>query len=326
MKSFCFFGHVDSGKSTCAGHLLALCGDIDEHELSKIKKDCYDHKTMHQIWSNVLDINDEERIKGKTHEFNIIELNFNNQKYNMIDLPGHKMFIREMISGISYFETNQTIGCLVISAYKGEFESGWLRGQTKEDIIIARSLDIKHLIILINKLDSQNWNKEIYDNILIEIEPFIKNFCGFKNYYYIPISGYQGIGLIDRKNLPDWYNGKSLMETIENINIDATEIIEELPLKEFNVILGNITILWCNNIIPVGFECIIHFSGNEYEAIFDKINKQNFIKKGKEPLKVKCIIKTKNNIKYKNPSRRFIIRDSNNTIGFGIIEKVNLIV
>lgn len=319
MKNICFFGHVDSGKSSCAGHLYALCGGISEHELEKLKKECEEEKKMNQLWSNVLDINEEERVKGKTHEFNILPFKHNDHEYNIIDLPGHKMFIREMISGISYFESSDVIGCLLISAAKGEFEAGWIRGQTKEDMIIARSLDIQNLIVLINKLDLQDWNQDIYNNIIKEINPFIKDACGFKNVHYIPISAYKGIGLINNTNMPEWYKGKSLIDTIEEIKLDIKNEIKSFDVNEFSSLYAEIKILWCQNIISDGFECIIHYCGDEYEVIIEKINGHKILKrKDKE----KCIITSKRKIRAKYASNRFIIRDSKNTIGFGTIIKV----
>jgi elongation factor 1 alpha-like protein len=319
VKKFCFFGHVDAGKSTCAGHLFALCGGIEGHELDKIKNECTITKSMTQLWSRVLDTNEEERVKGKTHEFNMLPFVYNKQSFQLIDTPGHKMFIREMINGISLFESSGVIGCLVISSAKGEFEAGWIRGQTKEDIIIARSIGIKHLIVLINKLDVSNWDKKIFDSIIKEVGPFVTDACGFKNAYYIPVSGYQGIGLVGPENAPTWYTGLSLIDTIASIDTEQKDVPKPLELTEFNSFLCEIKILHCENLISTGFECIIHFCGDEYEVMIEKISGKKFLKKKD---KAKCIIKSKKMMTAKYPSTRIIIRDSTNTIGFGSIMKV----
>jgi translation elongation factor EF-1alpha len=319
IKRFCFIGHVDHGKSSCAGHLYIKCGGLDERTLDKLKREFENRKN--QLWASVLDVCDEEREKGKTHEFSTIAFEHENKKYELIDTPGHKMFIRSLIEGITSFENNTIIGCLLISAAKGEFESGWIKGQTKEDIIIAKSVGINNLIVLINKMDLVDWSEETYTELVGKIKPFITA-CKFKSVTYIPVSGYHGIGLIDKENMPNWWTGPSLLSAVDAVEIEK-EIVEEIPLDKWNSMIAEIRILWTPNIIAPGFSCIMHYESEEYEITLERFKNFKFLK---EKDVAETIIRSERPIVKKSDSktygRRFLLRWNNNTIGFGKIIKV----
>jgi peptide chain release factor subunit 3 len=318
-KSFCFIGHVDSGKSTLSGHLIYKCGNISEHDLEKLIKTT--EGKSYQQWSRLLDIYEEEQIRSKTHEFNIIELKYNNNVYNLIDTPGHKTFIRSMIEGVSYFDNSEIIGCLVISMNKGEFEAGWVNGQTKEDILIARAVGINSLIVLLNKMDTIDWNKEIYDDVISKITPYIKE-CNFNYITFIPTSGYEGIGLIDTVQIPSWYNGKSLIETIDSCNIKKMNV-PPINMEKWNTMSCEIKIFELESIITKGYKCIMHYDSNEYEVLITNIKSKKFLKKGDSDM---IILKSDKEIE-RNPQRnvrRIILRNGTFTIGFGRIMDVKL--
>ena len=325
---FCLIGHVDSGKSTTAGHILKLCNIFSEHEIKQNKKECEDEKLGYQLYSRLLDVNEEERVKGKTHEYSSINFTFKGidgcRNLELIDTPGHKLFIRELIKGLSYIDPEGVICCLLISAKEGEFQSGWVKGQTKEDIILARSLGIINLVILINKMDTIEWDQEKYDSIKKTIEPFLK-FCAFADYSFSPVSSYQGIGLTSTKDMPDWYigKGKSLLETIIELKSPSGEqnqkIDQKINNKEWIKMKANIKVLWCPGIISSGYKCILHYSGDEYEVTLNKIIGKNYIKAGE---KCKCILESDKIIVNNYGSRKIILRSNENTIGFGTIEEV----
>lgn len=323
-KTFCFFAHVDSGKSTVAGHLVHQLSGINEHEFNKLKMECEKDKAMYQLYSRILDVNEEERQKGKTHEYNIVDLSYKEQKFHLIDTPGHKNYIREMINGLSHFETQHIIGCFLLSAKKGEFESGWVRGQSKEHLIIARSLGIKDLIVLVNKMDLCDWSEEEFLKIKKDSEPFIKNICGFKNYTYIPISGYEGLGLTTPPPC-QWYTGLSLMDTLSTMKNGVAgpdkiqNVVEPLESDEFNKMVAKVKVVHCENIITIGYVCMIHYCGEEYECEIVKMDKK-FLKQKES---ANCLLVCKEKIRVNYLSRRFLIRSKLNTIGFGEIIKVS---
>jgi hypothetical protein len=224
-----------------------------------------------------------------------------------------------MINGLSHFETQNIIGCFLLSAKKGEFESGWIRGQSKEHLIIARSLGIKDLIVLVNKMDLCDWSEEEFNRIKISSEPFIKNVCGFKNYTYIPISGYEGLGLTSPSPCK-WYTGMSLMDSLSTMktNDKIQNVIKELESNEFTKIVSKVKIIHCESIITIGYICMIHYCGQEYECEIVKMDKK-FLK---EKEAANCLLVCKEKIYASYLSRRFLIRNKLNTIGFGEIIKV----
>merc|ERR1719361_1647915 len=101
-------------------------------------------------------------------------------RYTILDAPGHKLYVPNMITGAQQAD----VGVLIISARKGEFEAGFEgKGQTKEHSLLASTLGIKHLVIVVNKMDEKTvkWSKEPYDNIVQEVQPFLIKECGFKS-------------------------------------------------------------------------------------------------------------------------------------------------
>jgi peptide chain release factor subunit 3 len=121
------------------------------------------------------------------------------RKYTILDAPGHKTFVPSMISGAAQAD----VALLVISARKGEFETGFERGgQTREHIMLVKTAGVSKLVIVINKMDESTveWSKTRYDEIKDKIIPFIKT-AGFNpktDASFIPVSGYTGLNLKDR--------------------------------------------------------------------------------------------------------------------------------
>lgn len=314
------------GKSTCCGHLYAKCGMIDDHNLEKIQSGTVER----QKWSNIMDITEEEQIKGKTHDFNIVELKIQSKDggkekiYNMIDTPGHKTFVRSLIEGISQEASSSIIACLLISMAKGEFEAGWHNGQTKEDVLIARACGIEHLIVLVNKMDLIDWNESKYQEVCNVIGPFLKK-CRFKTITYIPVSGYYGIGLVDTKDMPSWYSGSCLLDKIDSIELSP---VVEVPLSldKFTSMIMDVQILAESPFLMApGFQCVMHYAGKEYEVQLNKIiGKKKYLESGD----IAKVVFNLMNESSSNPiiraeTRRFILR-TDRTIGFGKIDKVKL--
>ena len=155
-----------------------------------------------------MDINEEEKAKGKTVEIGRAVFETERKRYTIFDAPGHKNYVPNMIMGAALAD----FGALVISAKRGEFESGFdLDGQTREHVQLAKSLGIKKLVILINKMDeaSVKWNKERFDEIQNNMMSFVQN-CGFNlesDVIWLPVSGLSGDNLTKRveKKVCNWY-------------------------------------------------------------------------------------------------------------------------
>ena len=156
-----FIGHVDAGKSTLGGNILFLTGMVDERTMEKYEKEAKDVGRESWYLSWALDTNREERAKGKTVEVGRARFETEKRRYTILDAPGHKSYVPNMISGAAQAD----VGVLVISARKGEFETGFDKGgQTREHAVLAKMNGINKLVVVINKMDDPTveWSKERY--------------------------------------------------------------------------------------------------------------------------------------------------------------------
>ncbi|OTF73925.1 Eukaryotic peptide chain release factor GTP-binding subunit-like protein, partial [Euroglyphus maynei] len=203
-----FIGHVDAGKSTIGGQLLYLTGMVDKRTLDKYEREAKEKNRESWYLSWALDTNQEERDKGKTVEVGRAYFETENKHFTLLDAPGHRGFVPNMIGGACQAD----VAVLVISARKGEFETGFERGgQTREHAMLAKTAGVKHLIVLINKMDDPTveWSEARYQECHDKLLPYLKK-CGFNpktELYFLPCSGLTGAFLrdaVDEKTCP-WY-------------------------------------------------------------------------------------------------------------------------
>ncbi|SAM02950.1 hypothetical protein [Absidia glauca] len=164
-------GHVDSGKSTTTGHLIYKCGGIDKRTIEKFEKEAAELGKGSFKYAWVLDKLKAERERGIT--IDIALWKFETPKYHVtvIDAPGHRDFIKNMITGTSQADC----GILIIAAGTGEFEAGISKdGQTREHALLAFTLGVRQLIVAINKMDSTKWSEQRFNEIIKEVSGFIK--------------------------------------------------------------------------------------------------------------------------------------------------------
>ncbi|RDD40768.1 Eukaryotic peptide chain release factor GTP-binding subunit ERF3A [Trichoplax sp. H2] len=215
-----FIGHVDAGKSTIGGHLLFLTGQVDKRTLEKYEKEAKEKNRESWYLSWALDTNSEEREKGKTVEVGRATFETENKEFTILDAPGHKSFVPNMIGGAAQAD----IGILVISARKGEFETGFERGgQTREHAMLAKTAGVKHLIVLVNKMDDPTvqWSQQRYEECETKLIPFLKK-AGFNkksDIHFIPISGLTGANLRDPvdKQSCTWWSGDPLLSYLNEL-------------------------------------------------------------------------------------------------------------
>ncbi len=233
-------GHVDNGKSTTTGHLLYLAGVIDQRTIDAYKAEAEQmgKATFHFAW--VLDNLKEERERGVTIDLRFLQ--FPTKKYNMtvIDAPGHRDFIKNMITGASQADA----AVLFSSAKKGEFEAGiGAGGQTREHAFLAFTLGIRQLIVAINKMDDAqvNYGKERYDEMKNEISRMIR-MVGYKveKVHFVPVSGLMGENLIKKSEKMPWYTGPTLMEAFDLLELPAKPTNKPLrvPIQDVYSITG----------------------------------------------------------------------------------------
>ncbi|CAF0857513.1 unnamed protein product [Rotaria sordida] len=258
-----FCGHVDAGKSTIGGHLLYLTGQIDRRTLEKCKNGARDRAFDSWCPSHALDTNEEERERGITIEVGRAWFETQTKHFTILDAPGHRCFVPNMIGGASQAD----IAILVISARKGEFETGFERGgQTREHTMLVKTVGVRNLIVLVNKMDDQtvNWDEARYREIEGKLSLYLK-MCGFKSEkdtIFIPCSGRTGAMLIEHPGpkVVSWYTGPTFIEYLDRIssfdrNIDGClrmPIVQRY--KDMGVIvLGKIE----SGQVRVGDRCLI---------------------------------------------------------------------
>ncbi|XP_047206430.1 elongation factor 1-alpha-like isoform X2 [Girardinichthys multiradiatus] len=189
-------GHVDSGKSTTTGHLVYKCGGVDQRKLEKLEKAAAQMGKSSFKFAWLLDKLKAERERGITIDISLLK--FNTQKYSMtiIDAPGHRDFIKNMITGTSQAD----VALLVVSAAKGEYEAGVSRsGQTREHSLLAYTLGVKQIIVCVNKMDMTEppYSQKRYEEVVRGVRVFLKKIGYDTNAVpFVPISGWTGENMI----------------------------------------------------------------------------------------------------------------------------------
>ncbi|CAH0385235.1 unnamed protein product [Bemisia tabaci] len=213
-------GHVDAGKSTIGGQIMALTGTVDKRTLEKYEKEAKEKGRESWYLSWALDTNQEEREKGKTVEVGRATFETEKKRFTILDAPGHKSFVPNMIGGAAQAD----LAVLVISARKGEFETGFDRGgQTREHAMLAKTAGVKHMVVLINKMDDPTveWSEARYLECKDKLLPYLKK-LGFnpqKDLSFMPASGQTGLGIkeqLDEKICP-WYRGPPFIQFIDSL-------------------------------------------------------------------------------------------------------------
>jgi peptide chain release factor subunit 3 len=215
-----FLGHVDAGKSTLGGSILISTGMVDERTLDKYKREAKDagRETWYISWA--LDLNKEERAQGKTIEVGRGFFETEKRRYSILDAPGHKTYVPNMIGGASQAD----VGVLVISARKGEYETGFEKGgQTREHAMLAKTQGVNKLVIVVNKMDDPTveWSEERYKECTSKLVMFLKG-VGYNpktDIAMMPVSAQTFTGIKERvpKETAPWYDGPSLLEYLDGM-------------------------------------------------------------------------------------------------------------
>lgn len=216
-----FIGHVDAGKSTIGGRILVDTGMVDKRTLEKYEKESKELNRESWYLSWALDTNQDERAKGITVECGRAYFETARRRFTILDAPGHKNYVPSMISGA----TQADVAVLVISARKGEFETGFEKaGQTREHATLVKTLGVKRLIVVVNKMDDPTvgWSKERYDEIVEKISPFLKaNGYNLKTEVtFMPISGFTGLNIkepISKEQCEWWFGGPAFLPFLDTM-------------------------------------------------------------------------------------------------------------
>ena len=233
-------GHVDSGKSTSTGHLIYACGGIDQRTIEKFEKESAQMGKGSFKYAWVLDKLKAERERGITIDITLWKFESPKYYFTIIDAPGHRDFIKNMITGTSQAD----VAVLVIDASKGGFEAGYSKdGQTREHALLAKTMGINQVIVAVNKMDACDFSEERYNEIKEEMGKFLKK-TGFKpeQVSYCAYSGFTGDNLVKKSDNPKfaWYKGDTLLEALDKITPPArpTDKPLRLPLQDVYKIQG----------------------------------------------------------------------------------------
>ncbi len=239
-----FIGHVDHGKSTSVGRMLADTGNVDAYLIEKYKKQAEEKGKATFEFAWVMDSLKEERERGVT--IDVAHKRFNTDKYyfTVIDAPGHRDFVKNMITGTSQADA----AVLVVSAIEGP------QAQTKEHIFLARTLGVKQVIVALNKMDATKpaWSEQRYNECKEEVGKILKS-IGFKldEVPFVPYSAYKGDNATKPSTNMPWYKGPTLLDALNNLKepAKATNLPLRVPIQDVYTITGIGT-------VPVGrVEC-----------------------------------------------------------------------
>jgi len=213
-------GHVDHGKSTLVGRLLYDTDSVDKHIVDKYKKEADNIGKGSFEFAWVMDTLKEERERGLTIDVSHQRFETNKYYFTIVDCPGHRDFVKNMITGASQADA----AILVVDARDG------VQAQTKEHIFLSRTIGINQLIVAINKMDRVNYEEKRFNEVKKDVSSLLK-IIGFKidKIPFVPISAFYGENIIKKSEKLPWYNGPTLIDTINALEVPVLPV--NLPLR-----------------------------------------------------------------------------------------------
>ena len=227
-------GHVDAGKSTLIGRLLYDTGTIKEEEMRKFKDAAKELKRETFEFAFVMDVHKEERERGVTIDLMHRPFETNKWYFTIIDCPGHRDFVKNMITGASQADA----AIFVVSAKEGE----GVQEQTREHAWLMKVLGIQQVIVALNKMDAANYDEKRYNTVKEEAVKLLKT-IGYKvdEIPFIPVSAYVGDNVAKKSTNMPWYKGGTLIETLDSfIKLPEKPINKPLrwPIQDVYTITG----------------------------------------------------------------------------------------
>lgn len=225
-------GHVDHGKSTLIGRILFDSGAIPEQDMRKLEILAKELKKETFEFAFVMDSLKEERERGLTIDLQYKEFETDKYHFTLIDCPGHRDFIKNMITGASQADA----AMLVVSCKDG------IQEQTKEHIYLEKVLGIKQLIVVINKMDAVGYDEAAFNKIKAEVTKLIAG-VGYKaeEIPFIPVSGYKGDNVVKKSDKMPWYKGEPLLKVFDqHIKLPDRPVTKPLrmPVQDVYKITG----------------------------------------------------------------------------------------
>ncbi len=213
-----FVGHVDHGKSTCVGRLFYDSGMVSEQEMKKFKEEAEKHGKAGFEFAYVMDNLKEERERGVTINLSYKKIVTKNFEVTIIDAPGHKDFVKNMITGASQADA----AFLVVAA------DGGVQPQTREHVSLLRTMGVKQLAVLVNKMDVVNYSEEKFNEVKKNVTDVISK-VGYKDVPFIAGSALKGDNIAKKSDKMAWYTGPTVLEQIDKF--PAPEKPTGLPMR-----------------------------------------------------------------------------------------------
>ena len=195
-------GHVDHGKSTLVGRLLSDTGQIFPERIEKVKSICANSGKKFEF-AFLLDAFEEEQKEGITIDKTEIPWTYKEKDFLIIDTPGHKEFLKNMISGASTAD----VALIMLDAAEG------VREQFKRHAYILTMLGIKQIVVVINKMDLVSFSQDHFEKLHKEVSGILKSFKATA-FNVIPVSAFMGENLLSKSKKLSWYLGEPLAETL----------------------------------------------------------------------------------------------------------------
>ncbi|XP_073149660.1 uncharacterized protein [Henckelia pumila] len=216
-------GHVDSGKSTLSGRLLHLLGRISQKEMHKYEMEAKQQGKRSFAFAWALDESVEERERGITMTVGVAFLSSRRYRVVLLDSPGHRDFVPNMISGASQADA----AILVVDASMGSFEAGVdaTGGQTREHAQLIRSFGVDQIIVAVNKMDVVHYSKERFDVVKQKLGTVLRS-CGFRDssISWIPVSAMENQNLLNPSDVMlSWFKGYSLLDAIDSLQLPSRD-------------------------------------------------------------------------------------------------------
>ena len=226
-----FVGHVDHGKSTTIGRLMFDSGTIPIQELEKLKQIAKEHGKAGFEFAYVMDKFKEERERGVTIDLSYQKIITPKREVTIIDAPGHRDFIKNMITGASQSDA----AFLTVAAAEG------VQPQTKEHAWLLRTMGVSQIAVVVNKMDTVQWKEETYNKVKADVSVILKQ-AGYKvdEMAFIPASGYQGDNVFNKSKNMAWYKGPTIFEQLDLFKDPEkpTNLPLRMPLQDVYEITG----------------------------------------------------------------------------------------
>ncbi len=226
-----FIGHIDHGKSTTVGRLLYETKAVSEQDLKKLKDEVVKYNRPSFEFAFVMDQLKEERERGIT--IDIMHRDFQTQKYyfTIIDAPGHRDFVKNMITGASQADA----AVLVVSCVDG------IQSQTREHAYLAKVLGIQQVIVGINKMDAAGFDKAKFEDAKAKVSELLKT-VGYdtSKITFVPYSALEGSNVAAKSDKLSWYSGPTLLGALDTLNLPTKPLDKalRLPVQDVYSIAG----------------------------------------------------------------------------------------